>query len=46
MKKLIQSVVESLCVGFMGRLESNSKAMVGDTNETKHRFDQHLYKWI
>jgi len=33
-------------MGFMGRLGSHLKEQVGDINETKHRSDQHLCKWI
>jgi hypothetical protein len=36
MKKLIRSVAVNLCVEFMGRLEFNSKAMDGDTNDTPY----------
>ena len=46
MRRQIQTVVVKLCAAFIAALGFHSKATVGDINETKHRSDQHLCKWI
>lgn len=46
LKKQIQYVVMNQCAGFMETSVFHSKEQDGDINETKHRSDQHLYKWI